>query len=226
MLRPTDLAEEHPVGIRFGERVLCGSLSIPQSPHGVAIVASDRAACRHNETLVAVARALRNAGFATLMVDLLGADELADEETAASVRMHGVPLACRLHAAREWMRARPDLGALPVVYVGLGGGGTAALLEAAAHPRGVAGVAVDCRWPDVVGLALARVDVPVMFFADAGDEAALERTHRAVSRLHCPRTVAILTGDQAERGEQLGARAGAWLAARLSLRNHASAAHP
>ena len=213
----TSIAEERPLSIPFRDGCLLASLASPVAPTGVVLIAADAGDSRQCEARRGFARAIRSAGFATLMVDLVG----ADEEMPESLRIDVDELAGRLHVAREWLRSRPGLGALPLSIVGLGGAGAAALDEAAAEPRGLSALVVDCRWPDRCGRVLEAVRRPVLFIAEQGDVVALHRISAACDRLEAQHGLASVPGPRSrrtaeERALASGRVAASWLAAHAS----------
>src|SRR5205823_13807496 len=132
----SSLVEERPVAIPHEGDYLTGSYSTPSSPRAVAIIANDRGCARHVPALLAMARELRAAGLATLMVDLVTAGEHAAPGLAAHVRASPMLLAARLESARAWLAPAK----LARVVIGMGGAAPAALLCAAAHPGEIAAV--------------------------------------------------------------------------------------
>src|SRR5690349_5173631 len=56
-------------------RSLAGDLAVPPDPAGVVLFAHGSGSSRHSSRNQAVARALRERGFGTLLLDLLTADE-------------------------------------------------------------------------------------------------------------------------------------------------------
>ena len=214
---PGSIAEERPIAIPFRGGHLLGSLAAPRAPLGLAVLASDAGCSRHSSCCRRTARAIRGAGFATLMVDLLTPGELSDPASAAALRLDLVELSGRLRAARRFGGALPGLEGLPLALLGSGGAGAAALFEAAFAPRGVAAVISDCRWPDLVGDALRQIRAPVLFVVENADLPALVRIGKAASLVRAGHGLASVPGPRTghsalERARAVGRAASRWLA--------------
>src|SRR3954470_12256423 len=113
--------ESREVGI--GALSLRGLLGIPDPSCGLVIFAhgsgSGRLSPRNNH----VARALRKAGLATLLIDLLTPAEELDRENVFDIPL----LAERLRAASDWARTDERTADLLVGYFGASTGAAAAL---------------------------------------------------------------------------------------------------
>jgi putative phosphoribosyl transferase len=209
-----DLHEEHPAAVCAGGFVLDGSVAFPHgAPHGVALLAGDRGCSRQSPARRATARALRKAGFATALVDLLTPAEVADDAGAAALRVRPTELEIRLHAALVWVQAR--FGNLPVALVAFDGAGAAALQEAADHPGEIRAVVVDSRYPDLAG-SLESLHAPALFVAETGDPATLRRIAAVCDRIPAEHGIAIVPGPrtgstEVSRAEALGCNAARWL---------------
>lgn len=209
--------EERPLAVPVRDGHLLASLSVPQRPLGLAVLAGDGARSRDGDPQEVLAGAVRQAGFATLAVDLLTPAELSDEACAAAVRLDATGLAARLHAVRDFIATRPELSFLPLALFGSGGAGAAALVEAGCFARGVAAVVADCRSPGRAGAALARVRAPVLLIAEGGDLPALERLEDAARLLHAPHALASVPGPRtghtrALRNIEVAHQVARWLA--------------
>jgi dienelactone hydrolase len=173
---------------------LTGSYATPRSPRAAVIIANDRGCARHVPALRALARELRAAGFATLMVDVVSVDEHAVPGLAAHVRVSPTLLAARLESARAWL-ASPSRSNLPQIVLGMGGAAPAALLCAAAHPAGIAAVVACGPRPDAAGMALGYVSAPALLIAHAGQFDEVEAHTRALGPLGSERDLVVLDDD-------------------------------
>ncbi len=68
--------EERPVQIPVGPVLLEGTLAVPEGTQGVVLFAHGSGSSRHSPRNRYVAQALQRAGFATLLMDLLTADDV------------------------------------------------------------------------------------------------------------------------------------------------------
>ncbi|HYM12701.1 MAG TPA: hypothetical protein VEU62_18325 [Bryobacterales bacterium] len=85
--------------IRAGAVTLEGNLVIPEAARGVILFAHGSGSSRHSPRNRHVAEVLQNAGFGTLLMDLLTADEEAADAVTAHLRFNIGMLARRLVAS-------------------------------------------------------------------------------------------------------------------------------
>lgn len=167
-------------------------LGIPDDAQGLVIFAhgsgSGRLSPRNNH----VAAALRDAGFATLLLDLLTPLEEADRNNVFDIGL----LASRLLSATHWARKDPRTFGLPVGYFGASTGAGAALLAAAnAAPIRIAAVVSRGGRPDLAGGdALARVQAPTQLIVGSLDTSVIALNERAMRHLRCPHELVIVPG--------------------------------
>jgi dienelactone hydrolase len=186
----SEFAQERPVAIPHDGGFLAGSVAIPAFPAAVILIANDRGCSRQAASKRALARVLREAGFATVMVDLLTPDD-QDSQWADRMRQNAAFLAQRIEAAHQWIRQQPGLAPLPIALLGEDGAAAAALLTCAAHPHDYLSAVACSPRPDLAGFALELVETPVLLVAaeQAGDIAVNRATLR---RLHGPRDLRVL----------------------------------
>lgn len=103
---------------------LAGDLAIPPQTRGLVIFAHGSVSSRLSPRNRAVAAALNDAGFATLLFDLLTAEEAARRELVFHIPL----LARRLELITRWALEQPETSALPIGYFGASTGAAATLL--------------------------------------------------------------------------------------------------
>ena len=136
-----------------------------------------------------MAAALREAGLATLLLDLLTPNE---ERNRANV--FDIPLlASRLSFAADWSLAAPETAHLPIGYFGASTGAGAALVAAAARSPVRAIVSRGGR-PDLAGNALPRVTAPTLLIVGSLDTEVIELNRMAHDRLSAPKELVIVPG--------------------------------
>src|SRR5207253_1200030 len=96
-------AVEHPVRVRTGGAVPDGTLALPQNATGVVVFAHGSGSGRHSPRNRFVARALREAGLGTLLLDLLTAEEEREDVVTAEHRFNISLLADRVVGATDWL---------------------------------------------------------------------------------------------------------------------------
>lgn len=203
--------------VSVGQVSVTGHLTVPQHPMCVVVFAHGSGSSRHSPRNRYVARVLNEAGFATVLLDLLTPDEERDRHNVFDIPL----LASRLVNITGWLATQPDTAALPVGYFGASTGAGAAL-AAAAHP-GVKVAAVVSRGgrPDLAGDLLRHVQSPTLLIVGGRDETVLNlnRQARAVIPVECK--IAVVPGathlfEEAGTLEQVAMLARGWFAGHLS----------
>src|SRR3954463_860255 len=100
--------EERLVLVAAGPVTLEGNLSLPPEAHGIVLFAHGSGSSRHSPRNRYVARLLNEAKLATLLIDLLTADEEAIDRRTAHLRFDIGLLAERLLGATDWLTRHPD----------------------------------------------------------------------------------------------------------------------
>jgi len=179
------------VTIDAGGVRLPGTLVIPPQATGLVIFAHGSGHCRRSPRNQFVAAGLNRAGFGTLLVDLLTTRE---EFSRASV-FNAALLSGRLTAVTRWLRGQPDIGAIPVGYLGIDTGAAAALVSVTGTTRMpvTAIVSLGGR-PDLVSGRLAVVRTPTLLIAGGADKGVLDLNQRALPRLKCESRLAVVPG--------------------------------
>ncbi len=169
------------VDITSGGLHLPGHLTVPDGARGVVLFAHGSGSSRLSPRNIAVANVLESAGLATLRFDLLTDDEADVRRNVFDIEL----LAERLSDATTWLRARRDVGALPVGYFGASTGAAAALVAAARHPEQVTAVVSRGGRPDLAGAWLERVEAPTLLIVGGLDHPVIDLNREAQRRLHC-----------------------------------------
>jgi pimeloyl-ACP methyl ester carboxylesterase len=141
-----------------------------------------------------VADHLQRAGFGTLLLDLLTADEEQLDLRSRELRFDIGLLGRRLVGAIDWLAARFSGTELPIALFGASTGAAAALVAAVARADRVAAVVSRGGRPDLAGSALERLTAPTLLIVGALDPQVLELNRRAAERLTCPHRLAVVPG--------------------------------
>src|SRR5262245_7563668 len=179
----TKAVGERPVRIPVGSVTLEGTLDMPRAARGVVLFAHGSGSGRHSPRNRYVARVLRDAELATLLMDLLSAEEEEVDRHTAHFRFDISLLAGRLIGATDWLKQTAETAALPVGYFGASTGAGAALVAAAQRPD--AGGAVLSRGgrPDLAGSGLRRVRAPTLMIVGGYDAPVIELNRQALAQL-------------------------------------------
>lgn len=171
-----------------------GDLVVPAAAHGVVAFAHGSGSSRHSPRNRRVAAALQQAGFATLLLDLLTPDEEQVDRDTRELRFDIPRLAARMTEAVDWLGADEDTAGLPVAPFGASTGAAAALIAAADRPDRVRAVISRGGRPDLAGEALPRVTAPTLLIVGGHDPEVLRLNEQAAARLTAEVEIAVVPG--------------------------------
>lgn len=173
---------------------IAGTLTVPGEARGLVIFAHGSGSSRFSRRNVAVAAVLQDAGLATLLLDLLTADEESIDDVTGELRFDIPFLADRVMAAVTWAKASAALGALRLGLFGASTGAAAALAAAAARSDDVSAVVSRGGRPDLARGALARVRAATLLIVGGFDTQVLRLNQEAMRHLGCEKELAIIPG--------------------------------
>jgi putative phosphoribosyl transferase len=173
---------------------LDAEVAVPQPAQGVVLFAHGSGSGRHSPRNTYVAGELRDAGLATVLVDLLTpAEERADAATAR-LRFDIGLLTDRLTALCDWLVAHDVTAGLRIGLFGASTGAAAALVAARARPDSVRAIVSRGGRPDLAGPALGSVHQPTLLIAGERDPVVLDLNRRAIHELAGEADLAIVPG--------------------------------
>jgi putative phosphoribosyl transferase len=186
---------ERAVRIPAGRVVLDGDLALPDAPVGVVLFAHGSGSGRRSPRNRHVAGRFRERGLATLLVDLLSAEEQAEDARTAHLRFDIRMLADRLVWITRWLEG-PDAGTagLPIGYFGASTGGGAALVAAAEVPDLVRAIVSRGGRPDLAGEALPRVRAPTLLIVGEKDVPVIGMNQEAMAGMRGEVVLEIVPG--------------------------------
>src|SRR5690349_1357167 len=124
--QPNPECSSQSVCIPVGRTHLSADLSIPSNAAGIVLFAHGSGSSRHSPRNQFVARAIRETGNATLLLDLLTVEEERLDALNAELRFNIQFLAERLLLATAWVSNHPELRLLRPGYFGSSTGAAAA----------------------------------------------------------------------------------------------------
>jgi putative phosphoribosyl transferase len=219
---------EREVRIPSGDAWLYGDLALPDKFAGLVLFAHGSGSGRHSARNRQVAQHLQQAGIATLLFDLLTAQE---EQVDVHTREHrfDIPLLTRrMQDATAWATAQPEFQHVLIGYFGASTGSAAALIAAARLGERIAAVVSRGGRPDLAGAAaLAAVKAPTLLIVGGADHGVIELNEEAHDRLQCEKQLAIVSGAThlfEERGalEQVAQLAASWFTSHMAHAEHST----
>lgn len=188
------VATTEAVRIEVGRVVLDGDLHVPVPATGLVIFAHGSGSSRFSRRNRAVAKVLEDAGFATLLLDLLRRQEEAEDEHTAEYRFDIPLLGERVIGAADWARTRSDLRRLPLAFFGASTGAAAALIAAADRRSATRAVISRGGRPDLAEDALPRVEAPTLLIVGGDDLPVIDMNRDAMRRMRAPVHLEIVAG--------------------------------
>jgi putative phosphoribosyl transferase len=185
---------ERPVRVPAGAVELEGNLGVPEGARGVVLFAHGSGSGRHSPRNRYVARVLREAGLATLLIDLLTPEEEEVDLRTRHLRFDIGLLAERLTGATDWLTENPHTQNLRIGYFGASTGAGAALVAAAKRPDAVGAIVSRGGRPDLAGDALSLVKAPTLLIVGGDDVPVIDMNQEAFAPLRAEKRLEIVPG--------------------------------
>jgi putative phosphoribosyl transferase len=174
------------VRIPAGGVALTGDLTIPPNAKGLVVFAHGSGSSRLSPRNQRVATQLQAGGFATLLFDLLTAEEEEIDGYTGHFRFDIPLLAKRLARVTEWLGEQASTRALRIGYFGASTGAAAAVIAAAMRPQAVGAVVSRGGRPDLAGAYLDRVQAPTLLIVGGADSVVIGMNQTALEQLSAP----------------------------------------
>ncbi len=184
---------ELPIVTRDGVE-LAGTLVVPANAPGLVIFAHGSGSSRKSPRNRFVAEVLHQKRFATLLMDLLSADEDVIDRRTSQFRFDITHLAERLVDATIFARSLPEIVRIRVGYFGASTGAAAALVAAGRIPEDVDAIVSRGGRPDLANGALGFVRAPSLFIVGADDPEVLRLNRLAMRAMRVQVELAIVEG--------------------------------
>lgn len=176
-------ASEKLVEVAAGSVRLEGNLAVPAGAQAIVLFAHGSGSSRHSPRNRHVAGVLREAGLATLLIDLLTAEEEAADAQTAHLRFNIDLLAERLVEATDWLSQNSETAALDIGCFGASTGAAAALVAAAQRPERIHAVVSRGGRPDLAGPVLPQVRAPTLLIVGGADVPVIGMNRQALGLL-------------------------------------------
>lgn len=182
------------VTVQAGKVTLDGILSVPVNPRGLVVFAHGSGSSRFSSRNRYVAGVLNKGGLATLLFDLLTAEEHAIDVQTRELRFDIDLLSERMVATVDWLESESIVADLPIGLFGASTGAAAALNAAAARPDRVAAVVSRGGRPDLAMTTLPLVKAPTLLIVGGLDLTVIGMNREAEAALEAPCRVEIVAG--------------------------------
>ena len=217
------LVERSEVQIPMGAAHLQGLLAIPRQATGLVIFAHGSGSSRFSVRNQQVARNLNDYGIATLLFDLLSADEALIDARDGRFRFNIALLSHRLVLATRWAQRHPSTSQLRISYFGASTGAAGAIMAAAEMPETIASVVARGGRVDLAGIsALHELRAPLLMMVGSLDEEVIELNRMAIKELKVNHELDLIDGathlfEEPGTLEQVADHAAAWFLKNFAL---------
>ena len=169
---------------------LRGDLTVPDNASGTVIFVHGSGSSRHSPRNKSVARYLNDAGFATLLFDLLTENEEIDRDNVFDIEL----LAQRLIEVTKWISSHEKLSKFPIGYFGASTGAAAALVAVTLLGNEVSAIVSRGGRVDLAGDYLEKVVTPTLMLIGDEDREVLALNYQAQKRLGGINEIEVVPG--------------------------------
>ncbi|MBA2653748.1 MAG: dienelactone hydrolase family protein [Gammaproteobacteria bacterium] len=180
------------VKIQANEVTLHGNLQIPVNATQMVIFAHGSGSSRFSPRNRYVAEAFNQKGLATLLFDLLTAEEEVIDEQTRELRFNISLLAERLVATTDWLIKQPQYKHFTIGYFGASTGAAAALIAAAKRPEVIRAIVSRGGRPDLAGDSLPHVKSSTLLIVGGWDDVVIELNEAAQSKMNSETELKII----------------------------------
>ncbi|MCF7985004.1 MAG: dienelactone hydrolase family protein [Thiohalocapsa sp.] len=173
---------------------LAGTLTMPEDARGLVAFAHGSGSSRFSSRNRYVAGILQQAGLATLLFDLLTAEEDEVDQRTRALRFDIDLLGERMTGAVDWLQTRESTRRLSLGLFGASTGAAAALTTASVRPEQVAAVVSRGGRPDLAMSALPAVRCPTLLIVGANDSLVIDMNRSAAEHLTAEHALVLVPG--------------------------------
>ncbi len=186
--------EDRSIEVEAGGVTMAGNLAIPRGAEAVVVFAHGSGSSRFSRRNRFVAQVLQDGGMATLLFDLLTAEEEEVDSLSGQFRFDIDLLSDRMISMTDWLRKQPETSAMTIGYFGASTGAAAALVAAADRPESVFAVVSRGGRPDLAIPHLSRVKAPTLLIVGGNDLPVIRLNREALAQIRAEKRVEILPG--------------------------------
>jgi putative phosphoribosyl transferase len=215
------------IEIKTPKAVIKGDLCVPEDAGGIIIFAHGVGSSRLSPRNKYVARVLQDAGFSTLLMDLLSEQEDQVDIFLKKLCFDIPLLAGRVDTATDWVKNNSKTSILPVGYFGASTGAAAVLVASIQRPETIGAIVYRGGSPDLAEQVLPEVKPPTLLIVGSEDTAVLETNHAFFEKLNCEKKLVVVPGashlfEEPGKLEEVAVHAKAWFLEHLIPRRTAS----
>ena len=177
--------------------ILDGDLAVLDAPNeirGVVLFAHGSGSSRRSPRNRRVAGVLQELGWATMLLDLMTAEEASIDRGTRELRFDIARLAARLTGAVDWLAKQDETADLPLALFGASTGAAAALVTAGERPERVRLVISRGGRPDLAAEVLTRVQAPTLLIVGERDPQVRRLNEEAAAAMAAPVNLEVVPG--------------------------------
>lgn len=168
-----------------------GELKVPKGASSIVMFVHGSGSSRFSPRNQHVANVLNRHGLATLLFDLLN----ANEENYHAMRRFDIRfLSKRVIAVSTWLSEYDETEKLRIGYFGASTGAAAALVAAAELPELIGSIVSRGGRPDLANSALEQVKAPTLLIVGGLDGEVIKLNLLAAQKLKCDHRIEIIPG--------------------------------
>ncbi len=208
--------------VQAGKDQLGGNLTIPAESNAIVLFVHGSGSSRFSSRNRFVAKTLNDAGLATLLFDLLTAEEEEVDQYTREYRFDIPLLSRRLVNAIDWTKNFESTQALRIGLFGSSTGAAAALIGSTKRPKEVGAVVSRGGRPDLAGGALPNVRAPTLLIVGGDDSVVIQLNEEASKLLNVEQQIEIIPGathlfEEPGKLEQVAKLASNWFVKHLLI---------
>lgn len=202
--------------IPIGDLQLAGMLVLPENCTGLVVFSHGSGSSRFSKRNNMVAGKLNEAGMATLLFDLLTAEEDEIYENRFDIEL----LTDRIVKVTKWLEHFEDTKDLKLAYFGASTGAASALNAAAILGQKIKAVVSRGGRPDLSMAYLKEVRSPVLLIIGGEDYQVIDLNQKAFNELICEKEMVIVPGathlfEESGKLEEVARLSAEWFRAHL-----------
>lgn len=181
---------EQQVNIPVNSITILGILHIPENPIGMVVFSHGSGSGRLSPRNSYVARVLNEAGIATLLVDLLTAQEDEIYENRFDINL----LTDRLLSTVAWLKSQKETRDLNIGLFGASTGSASALKAGVILGPKIRAIVSRGGRPDLAADELPKVSAPTLLIVGGEDDIVIKLNEEALEKLNTVKKLEIIPG--------------------------------
>lgn len=193
MSNVTAILPSQTVRIQTPKAALEADVYLPEQTLATILFAHNAGSSRQNPQNLFIAEMLQREGFATLLIDLLTAEE--ERLDVLGKLSYDIPLlAGRLDSAAEWVNRHEVTAGLPIGYFGAGTGAAAALVASLQKPDTLGAIVSRGGRVDLAENILPDIKPPTLFIVECETVESLNKNKRMARKTLTEKKLVAVSG--------------------------------